>query len=425
VQRIALFTKHKLLQAFVELSSVQDATVIKEGLHDCDIFPGCCNLCVTYSPTRTLTVRDNTDTSYNIDVGKENRMFWPTLESHTNTELANQQKLKALIVSTRGVADAEKMIEKAMNGRVSLDDIRTLSAQIINNHKHEPVKSKSLMEDTPSSCANKNNDTDSSNTKKDHSPNCAAQVYQVKSKKNRLPWQSWNKEVELEVTRGECVLMVSNINREKVNCNHLYNLFSCYGKVDLVKILVVDKGAQKQNSALVQFTHPFSVRFVVDNFKEVRVFGHGMRVDMSTLQNTLEHSDTHIASQLPDGTESIKKYNDIPWSERLYRNRRDMQDKVAAPSSVLSYTDAPQPFTTHQIDKFFQSLHAPTPIDHKVVTRRKHPGKRPASMGVLVFASVTAAVEAVMICNHHPLFEEGLNTPLNIKLNFSPTKYIF
>lgn len=62
--------------------------------------------------------------------------------------------------------------------------------------------------------------------------------------------------------------MVYGVNNEKMNCDHLFNLFCLYGNVVKVKTLVNKPGA-----AMIQYTDKMSTDIAIRNLNNLTLFG--------------------------------------------------------------------------------------------------------------------------------------------------------
>ena len=72
VLRIVLLRKNGV-QAMIEFESVDAATSVKEDLHGCDIYSGCCTLKVEYARPTRLNVYKNDDNTWNFIAGMINK----------------------------------------------------------------------------------------------------------------------------------------------------------------------------------------------------------------------------------------------------------------------------------------------------------------------------------------------------------------
>jgi hnRNP-L/PTB/hephaestus splicing factor len=75
------------------------------------------------------------------------------------------------------------------------------------------------------------------------------------------------------------VLLVGNLNTEKVTCDGLFTLFGVYGDVQRVKILF-----NKQDSALIQMAMESQANIAIEHLNETVVYGKEMRVSLSKHQ---------------------------------------------------------------------------------------------------------------------------------------------
>ena len=72
---------------------------------------------------------------------------------------------------------------------------------------------------------------------------------------------------------SSCVLLVSNLEENSTQCDHLFTLFGVYGDVHRVKILF-----NKKDTALIQMAEPHQALLAMNHLDKVKLWGKAMRV---------------------------------------------------------------------------------------------------------------------------------------------------
>eukprot|EP00111_Clytia_hemisphaerica_P022910 TCONS_00067462-protein len=229
----------------------------------------------------------------------------------------------------------------------------------------------------------------------------------------------------LSMAGGEgCVAMVYGVNSERMNCDHLFNLFCLYGNVVKVKTLVNKPGA-----AMIQYTDKMSTDISIRNLNNLTLFGQKFQLSFS------KHPFIADASQVTplfDGSPSAVSYADSRNNRFKYiPGGVDIFSRIHPPSKVLHYFNAPPDCSEDHLKQVFHSLGAEIPI--KQATFSKSNGK--SSSGLLEFSSVPTAVEALILANHFTMQRDiRIEDPFQmldkggaaytLKLAFSPSNAI-
>jgi len=229
----------------------------------------------------------------------------------------------------------------------------------------------------------------------------------------------------LSMAGGEgCVAMVYGVNSERMNCDHLFNLFCLYGNVVKVKTLVNKPGA-----AMIQYTDKMSTDISIRNLNNLTLFGQKFQLSFS------KHPFIADASQVTplfDASPSAVSYADSRNNRFKYiPGGVDIFSRIHPPSKVLHYFNAPPDCEEDQLKQVFLSLGAEIPV--KQATFSKSNGK--SSSGLLEFSSVPTAVEALILANHFTMHRDlrpddpfqmldKAGAAYTLKLAFSPSNAI-
>ncbi|XP_013784431.2 polypyrimidine tract-binding protein 1-like isoform X2 [Limulus polyphemus] len=141
---------------------------------------------------------------------------------------------------------------------------------------------------------------------------------------------------------GGCVLLVSNLNEEKVTPDALFILFGVYGDVVRVKILF-----NKKDNALVQMSEPHQAQLALTNLDKIKVFGKEIRVNPSK----------HQVVQMPKEGQSdaglTKDFTNSPLHRFKKPGSKNYQN-IYPPSATLHLSNIPASVTEEDIKKSFQ-----------------------------------------------------------------------
>ncbi|XP_012563622.1 heterogeneous nuclear ribonucleoprotein L isoform X1 [Hydra vulgaris] len=442
VQRIVIFHKNGL-QALVEFLSVDDAQRIQQALNGCDIFAGCCTLKIDFSKTGRLNVHANTTETYDIEIEKRKRGgSLLSLINNSETSPMFAQAAMASAFSQTSVGKSMQSLSEIFsnpksfnveNGKLSADVIAALLAsaasfpqmqhiitKLLNNENNPQISHTApginslLSSGMDSSIDNESGSNISRTTLLNQQP-CLTEP-------NSSQFSAIGSALSLVGGEG-CVAMVYGVNHEKMNCDHLFNLFCLYGNVVKVKTLV-----NKPGSAMIQYTDKVSTDISIRNLNNLTLFGQKFQLSFS------KHpfiADSSQVTPLFDGSPSAVSYADS-------RNNRfkfipggvDVFSRIHPPSKVLHYFNAPPDCTEDQLNKVFQMLGCEIPIKQATFSK----SNMKSSSGLIEFTSVPAAVEALILANHFTMHRDNASDPFHtieqnsaaftLKLAFSPSNAI-
>jgi hypothetical protein len=202
------------------------------------------------------------------------------------------------------------------------------------------------------------------------------------------------------------VVMLYGLEPTKFNCSRLFNLLCLYGNV--VRIMFLKN---KDGTAMVEMANPDAAAKVIENISGTTIFGSAVRADWSKKESV---NVIRAPYQLPDGTDNYVGYesdrnNRFDTPERAARNR------ILPPGVELLFFNIPQ-LADDELERVFTDAGAAPPARIKWFPG----GRGKAASGIVEFATVEEAVEALVLCNHTQVEgNKGARYPFVMKLSFS------
>ncbi|XP_048757877.2 polypyrimidine tract-binding protein 2 isoform X4 [Ostrea edulis] len=192
---------------------------------------------------------------------------------------------------------------------------------------------------------------------------------------------------------GNAVLLVSNLDEQKVTPDALFTLFGVYGDVHRVKILF-----NKKDNALVQMAEPHQAQLAIAHLDKVKVWGKNIRVTQSK----------HTLVQMPkEGQPDAGLTKDFTTSP-LHRFKRPGSkncQNIFPPSTVLHLSNIPPNVEEDFITDAF-SQHG------QVKAFKFFPKDR--KMALIQMGSVDEAVTALIAMHNYPLSDTN-----HLRVSFS------
>ncbi|XP_007564719.1 heterogeneous nuclear ribonucleoprotein L-like [Poecilia formosa] len=234
-------------------------------------------------------------------------------------------------------------------------------------------------------------------------------VPELVSYKQLVP-KTFSSTVPSALLASSAVAMVSGLHPNKMNCSRLFNLFCLYGNVEKVKFMKSVPG-----TALVEMADEYAVDRAVTHLNGTKVFGKKLNVCVSRQQAVIPSQ----VFELADGSSSYQDFS-------LTRNNRfssthSHRNIIQPPTAVLHFYNAPPTLNQQQLLKFCSEHNAPAFTKYKVFDAK--PSSKTLS-GLLEFDCKTAAVEALIVLNHHQFRIAGSSNPFTIKLCFSTSTHL-
>ncbi|KAK4473538.1 hypothetical protein MN116_002897 [Schistosoma mekongi] len=207
-------------------------------------------------------------------------------------------------------------------------------------------------------------------------------------------------------SKSSSVVMLYNIDINKMNCDRIFNILCIYGNVIRVKFL-----RTKEGSAMVEMGDGDSATRVIRNLSGVSFMGNQLMIRNSKQDVILDVSSPF---QLPDGSPSFKDFSK-DRNNRYTTSIMAKKNRVHPPSRTLHYWNAPPKISNNSLLELVRKCGASDPqhIEQFLKTSDK------SSSGFLKWATDAEAFEALALCNHQLLKDEECTYPFTIKLAFA------
>ncbi|KAM3875721.1 polypyrimidine tract-binding protein 1b [Diretmus argenteus] len=184
---------------------------------------------------------------------------------------------------------------------------------------------------------------------------------------------------------GHCVLLVSNLNPERVTPHCLFILFGVYGDVMRVKILF-----NKKENALVQMSDSTQAQLAMSHLNGQRLHGKPLRITLSK----------HTSVQLPrEGHEDqglTKDYSTSPL-HRFKKPGSKNYSNIFPPSATLHLSNIPPSVVEDDLKMLFATSGAM--VNAFKFFQKDH------KMALIQMGSVEEAIESLIEFHNHDLGE--------------------
>ncbi|XP_055931663.1 polypyrimidine tract-binding protein 1-like isoform X2 [Argiope bruennichi] len=335
VLKIVTFTKNGTFQALIQYPDVITAQAAKLSLDGQNIYNSCCTLRVEYSKLSNLNVKYNNDKSRDF-TNPTLPTGDPTLD---NLGLPGSMGVLASPFAAHGLGSPLTAAYAAGAGGL-------------------PLGSFAL------------------------SPASTAAALGVAGL--RLPGQHLS-----------TVLLVSNLNEEKVTPDALFTLFGVYGDVQRVKILF-----NKKDNALVQMAEPQQAQLALTHLDRIKVFGKPMRVAPS------RHQVVQMPKEGQPDAGLTKDYSSSPL-HRFKKPGSKNYLNIYAPSATLHLSNIPPSVTEEQIKQAFVDEAGVTVVGFKFFPKDR-------KMALIQLNSVEEAVIALIKMHNYQLSDSS-----HLRVSFS------
>ncbi|XP_061594846.1 polypyrimidine tract-binding protein 1b isoform X1 [Cololabis saira] len=327
VLRIIVFTKNSQFQALLQYADGASAQAAKLSLDGQNIYNGCCTLRISFSKLNSLNVKYNNE--------KSRDFTRPDLPSGDNQHLDHQAMAAAFtpgLISAAPYPGATHAFPQAF----TIQHAGLTVPQI---------------------------------------PGGLASLALPAAARMGFP----------AIPAGHCVLLVSNLNPERVTPHCLFILFGVYGDVMRVKILF-----NKKENALVQMSDSTQAQLAMSHLNGQRLHGKSLRITLSK----------HTSVQLPrEGHEDqglTKDYSNSPL-HRFKKPGSKNYSNIFPPSATLHLSNIPPSVVEDDLKLLFSSSGA-------VVKAFKF-FQKDHKMALIQMASVEEAIECLVQFHNHDLGE--------------------
>ncbi|XP_041061536.1 polypyrimidine tract-binding protein 1-like isoform X12 [Cetorhinus maximus] len=184
---------------------------------------------------------------------------------------------------------------------------------------------------------------------------------------------------------ANAVLLISNLNPERVTPQCLFILFGVYGDVQRVKILF-----NKKENALVQMFDCTQAQLAMSHLNGQRLHGKAMRVTMS------KHQTVQLPREGQEDQGLTKDYSSSPLHRFKKPGSKNFQN-IFPPSATLHLSNIPPSITEEDLKLLFSSTTGMVKAFKFFQKDRK--------MALIQMSSVEEAIQALIDLHNHDLGE--------------------
>lgn len=347
VLRIITFNKNNTFQALVQISEANAAQLAKQNLENQNVYNGCCTLRIDYSKLSTLNVKYNNDksrdyTNPNLPSGEI------SLEQQLGLGIPGLQSLLPTASPYSfafGTNPATTFIPSTIDAATLSQYLPTLSAL-----------GGAVGGLTPSTLT---------------SLRFPANILSITS-----------------------VVLVSNLDENKVSPDALFTLFGVYGDVVRVKILY-----NKKDNALIQYSEPQQAQLAMQHLDKIRWHDRVIRVAPS------KHNNVQLPKEGQPDAGLTRDYSHSPL-HRFKKPGSKNYMNIYPPSCTLHLSNIPPNVSEQTLTEAFESNGFPVkafkffPKDHK--------------MALCQMEDVETAIDALIAMHNHKLAENA-----HLRVSFS------
>ncbi|XP_030289261.1 polypyrimidine tract-binding protein 1b isoform X2 [Sparus aurata] len=354
VLRIIVFTKNSQFQALLQYPDGASAQAAKLSLDGQNIYNGCCTLRISFSKLTSLNVKYNNEKSRDFT-----RPDLPSGDSQPTMEHpAMATAFTPGIISAAPYGGATHAFPPAF----------TIQPAVSVRHVLQSLDGCSLVSPLPVSF-----------------PYPGLTVPALPGGLASLSLPGATRLGFPPLPAGVCVLLISNLNPERVTPHCLFILFGVYGDVMRVKILF-----NKKENALVQMSDSTQAQLAMSHLSGQQLHGKSLRITLSK----------HTSVQLPrEGHEDqglTKDYSNSPL-HRFKKPGSKNYSNIFPPSATLHLSNIPPSVVEDDLKMLFSSSGA-------VVKAFKF-FQKDHKMALIQMGSVEEAIECLIEFHNHDLGE--------------------
>lgn len=188
-----------------------------------------------------------------------------------------------------------------------------------------------------------------------------------------------------QLSGGHCVMLVSNLNPERVTPQCLFILFGVYGDVMRVKILF-----NKKENALIQMSDGTQAQLAMSHLNGQRLHGKALRVTLS------KHTNVQLPREGHEDQGLTKDYSNSPL-HRFKKPGSKNYSNIFPPSATLHLSNIPPSVVEDDLKMLFASSGAMVKAFKFFQKDRK--------MALVQMSSVEEAIESLIEFHNHDLGE--------------------
>jgi polypyrimidine tract-binding protein 1 len=325
-------------QALVQLSEASAAQNARSGLDGQNVYNGCCTLRIDYSKLATLNVKYNNDKSRDYTN--------PNLPSG---ELTFEQQISLVAAAAQGqlnAAQAASSLNSMMPAAYSTFPMASMAnaATGASFYPQQTLHSANDVLSAAMAAANtqQNNLTPfltglgASNLAAAAAAAAAANGANAQNNAASLHFS------QLSNMFLTPVVLVSNMDENKVNPDQLFTLFGVYGDVQRVKILF-----NKKDNALIQYSEPQQAQLAIQHLDKMRWHDKVIRVTAS------KHTNVQMPKEGQPDAGLTRDYTNSPL-HRFKKPGSKNYMNIYPPSSTLHLSNIPPNITEEFLLEAFQ-----------------------------------------------------------------------
>ncbi|WKX96609.1 hypothetical protein Q1695_012779 [Nippostrongylus brasiliensis] len=349
VLRIITFNKNNTFQALVQISEASAAQLAKQNLENQNVYNGCCTLRIDYSKLSTLNVKYNNDKSRDYTN--------PNLPSG---EISLEQQLGLGIPGLQSLLPTASPYSFAFGANPATTFIpSTIGADATALSQYLPslgALGGAVSALTPSSLTSL-----------------------------RFP---------VNILSITSVVLVSNLDENKVSPDALFTLFGVYGDVVRVKILY-----NKKDNALIQYSEPQQAQLAMQHLDKIRWHDRVIRVAPS------KHNNVQLPKEGQPDAGLTRDYSHSPL-HRFKKPGSKNYMNIYPPSCTLHLSNIPPNISEQTLTEAFETNGFTVkafkffPKDHK--------------MALCQLEDVETAIDALIAMHNHKLAENA-----HLRVSFS------
>ncbi|XP_071961968.1 heterogeneous nuclear ribonucleoprotein L-like [Antedon mediterranea] len=385
VLRIVVFKKNGV-QAMVEFDSITSSTSALQNLNGCDVYSGCCSLRIDYARPKTLTVHKNDSETFDYTN--------PTLGATPNNP-------------SRGSALLDDPPEPAYNG----PSVRSRGG-VRNDGMGPGGGGRYGMEPPMPSYGNGSR----AGYQERGFQGRGGGGYPVErgdyGQSYQDPYGMQSPSALSSAMTGGPVVMVYNMDPEKMNCERLFNLLCLYGNVVKVKFMKTKPGC-----AMAEMADALAVERAITNLSNIEFFGKTIQLGFS---KQMYIAPPPVVGDLSDGTPAFKDFSSSR-NNRFSTVESAAKNRIQQPSKVLHFFNSHPESDIERIRQVFVTCGAVEPLNIKMFEGKSNEyqkGER-SRTGLAEFPDKAKAIEALILCNHTPMQNPNGRFPYTFKLCFS------
>ncbi|XGW12730.1 hypothetical protein V3C99_013412 [Haemonchus contortus] len=349
VLRIITFNKNNTFQALVQISEANAAQLAKQNLENQNVYNGCCTLRIDYSKLSTLNVKYNNDKSRDYTN--------PNLPSG---EISLEQQLGLGIPGLQSLLPTASPYSFAFGTNPAATFIpSTIGAEATALSQYLPSLTAlggAVGGLTPSTLTSL-----------------------------RFP---------VNILSITSVVLVSNLDENKVSPDALFTLFGVYGDVVRVKILY-----NKKDNALIQYSEPQQAQLAMQHLDKIRWHDRVIRVAPS------KHNNVQLPKEGQPDAGLTRDYSHSPL-HRFKKPGSKNYMNIYPPSCTLHLSNIPPNISEQTLTEAFETNGFTVkafkffPKDHK--------------MALCQLEDVETAIDALIAMHNHKLAENA-----HLRVSFS------